>query len=279
MIQCTSRLDKESCIYADKVRALRQQEYDTAVVYSDREEEMIAQNERLEQDFIEYFKSIIYKCHPNSSNSIIVNWTRVGELLSIFSEGKPIPFKTISVKLLENLKLFMLSAPQRKWDTSQWECKLDDPERNYDPSREHLNFEIRKGGVIASVDKTICIKQKVDERIAEWKAERLSATGVEPKTRSTQHLSVSLVIGGNTELMNKLAFGEQELQERGHNAHIKRMPEIEQFAIDNYNALAKKVGEKNIISFICHCDEKGCHIHAIITPILEDGRLCAKDMF
>lgn len=111
IIQCTSRLDREACIYADKVRALRQQEYDTAVVYSDREQEMIAQNERMEQDFITYFNSIIYKVHPNSSNSIIVNWTRVGKLLSIYSEGKPIPFKKISVKLLEDLKLFMLSAP------------------------------------------------------------------------------------------------------------------------------------------------------------------------
>lgn len=111
IIQCTSRLDKEACIYADKVRALRQQEYDTAVVYSDREQEMVAQNERMEQDFIAYFNSIIYKVHPNSSNSIIVNWTRVGKLLSIYSEGKPIPFKKISVKLLEDLKLFMLSAP------------------------------------------------------------------------------------------------------------------------------------------------------------------------
>jgi len=112
IIQCTSRLDREACIYADKVRALRQQEYDTAVVYSDREKEMIAQNERMEQDFIAYFNSIIYKVHPNSSNSIIVNWTRVGKLLSIFSEGKPIPFRKINVKLLEDLKLFMLTAPQ-----------------------------------------------------------------------------------------------------------------------------------------------------------------------
>ena len=112
IIQCTSRLDWEACIYADKVRALRQQEYDTAVVYSDREQEMIAQNERMEQDFIAYFNSIIYKVHPNSSNSIIVNWTRVGKLLSIFSEGKPIPFRKINVKLLEDLKLFMLTAPQ-----------------------------------------------------------------------------------------------------------------------------------------------------------------------
>ena len=112
IIQCTSRLDREACIYADKVRALRQQEYDTAVVYSDREQEMIAQNERMEQDFIAYFNSIIYKVHPNSSNSIIVNWTRVGKLLCIFSEGKPIPFRKINVKLLEDLKLFMLTAPQ-----------------------------------------------------------------------------------------------------------------------------------------------------------------------
>ena len=112
IIQCTSRLDREACIYADKVRALRQQEYDTALVYSYREQEMIAQNERMEQDFIAYFNSIIYKVHPNSSNSIIVNWTRVGKLLSIFSEGKPIPFRKINVKLLEDLKLFMLTAPQ-----------------------------------------------------------------------------------------------------------------------------------------------------------------------
>lgn len=112
IIQCTSRLDREACIYADKVCALRQLEYDTAVVYSDREQEMIAQNERMEQDFIAYFNSIIYKVHPNSSNSIIVNWTRVGKLLSIFSEGKPIPFRKINVKLLEDLKLFMLTAPQ-----------------------------------------------------------------------------------------------------------------------------------------------------------------------
>ena len=185
--------------------------------------------------------------------------------------------------MLEVSKMKMtpaLSAEhQRKWDESRWECKLDDPERNYDKSRAHLNFEVRKGGVIAPVDQSVCIKEKVDARIAEWKAERLAATGKEPIVRSTQHLSVSLVIGGNSERMNELAFGNQVLQERGNNAHIKRMPEIEQFALDNYKALAERIGEKNIISFIAHCDEKNCHIHATITPILGDGRLSAKDMF
>ena len=168
---------------------------------------------------------------------------------------------------------------QRKWDESRWECKLDDPERNYDRSRVHLNFEIRKDGVIAPVDKSVCIKEKVDKRIAEWKAERLAQTGKEPIVRSTQHKSVCIIMGGNRERMNELAFGNQVLQERGNNSHIKRMKEIELFALDNYNALAKRVGEKNIVSFIVHCDEKNCHIHATIVPILEDGRLCAKDMF
>ena len=132
--------------------------------------------------------------------------------------------------MLEVSKMKMtpaLSAEhQRKWDESRWECKLDDPERNYDKSRAHLNFEVRKGGVIAPVDQSVCIKEKVGERIAKWKAERLAATGKEPIVRSTQHLSVSLVIGGNSERMNELAFGNQVLQERGNNAHIKRMPEM-----------------------------------------------------
>ena len=191
------------------------------------------------------------------------------------TSGKKAMFEVSKMKMTPALS----AEHQRKWDESLWECKLDDPERNYDKSRAHLNFEVRKGGVIAPVDQSVCIKEKVDARIAEWKAERLAATGKEPIVRSTQHLSVSLVIGGNSERMNELAFGNQVLQERGNNAHIKRMPEIELFALDNYKALAERIGEKNIISFIAHCDEKNCHIHATITPILVDGRLSAKDMF
>ena len=35
----------------------------------------------------------------------------MGELLKIYSQGKPIPFKDISVKLLEDIKMFFLRAP------------------------------------------------------------------------------------------------------------------------------------------------------------------------
>ena len=35
----------------------------------------------------------------------------MGELLKIYSQGQPIPFKDISVKLLEDIKMFLLRAP------------------------------------------------------------------------------------------------------------------------------------------------------------------------
>ena len=112
IIMCRSTLDQESCIYADNVRKLRQHEYDNQSLYTDKESEIAAQNERSEQDFIAYFKKITYSRHPNSSEAIIVNWNRVGVLLGIFSEGKPIPFSTISVKWMEEFKMFLLRAPQ-----------------------------------------------------------------------------------------------------------------------------------------------------------------------
>ena len=40
-----------------------------------------------------------------------MNWNRVGELLKMYSEGKPIPFKSVTVKLLEDIKMFLLRAP------------------------------------------------------------------------------------------------------------------------------------------------------------------------
>ena len=111
IIQCKSRLDQEACIYADNVRKMRQHEYDSMALYSDRELEIMEQKERSAQDFIKYFNDIIYKRHPNSSDAIIVNWCRVGELLRVYSEGKPLPFKNISVRVLEDIKMFLLRAP------------------------------------------------------------------------------------------------------------------------------------------------------------------------
>lgn len=111
VIMCRSEVDNEACLYADKVRAIRQREYDNAALY-DSEAEQAAQLERSQCNFIEYFKQVADKRHKNSSWSIITNWNRVYELLKIFSGGNSILFGDIDLRLIENFKLFMLNAPQ-----------------------------------------------------------------------------------------------------------------------------------------------------------------------
>lgn len=112
IILCKSQLDQEACIYADKVRAIRQREYDNAALYTDSEAEQAAQNERSKCNFISYFKEITDKRHRNSSESINVNWRRVYELMIIFAGGNTLTFGQINLGLIENFKLFLLNAPQ-----------------------------------------------------------------------------------------------------------------------------------------------------------------------
>lgn len=111
IIQCKADADRDSCTYADKVREIRQREYDNADLYTEAESQLADIAEKSKCDFIAYFKEETIKRHGNSSNSIIVNWKRVGELLLIFSENKPILFSNISLKLIEDFKRFLLKAP------------------------------------------------------------------------------------------------------------------------------------------------------------------------
>ena len=112
IILCKSQLDQEACIYADKVRNMRQKEYDNASLYSAEEAEQAEQMERSRCNFIEYFAHVADTRHANSSDSIIVNWKRVGELLKIFAKGDTILFAEIDMKLVESFRRFLMTAPQ-----------------------------------------------------------------------------------------------------------------------------------------------------------------------
>ena len=112
IIQCKSQLDQESCIYADKVRNLRQKEYDNAALYADTDAEQAEQLERSKSNFIEYFDHVQRTRHAHSSDSIIVNWRRVHELLKIFAKGDTILFSQIDLKLVESFRQFIMNAPQ-----------------------------------------------------------------------------------------------------------------------------------------------------------------------
>jgi integrase len=110
IIICRSEIDRESMLYADGVRKLRQREYDHADLYSDSETAQAEQKERLQHNFIDYFEKVIIKRHAHSSKSIIVNWQRTNELLKLYL-GDVILFSQLDVALAENFRLFLLSAP------------------------------------------------------------------------------------------------------------------------------------------------------------------------
>ena len=112
IIMCRSQKDQEACIFADKVRDLRQHEYDNQSLYTDSEAEQAAQNERSKCDFIKYFEELKDKRHKNSSKSIQVNWKRELALMKLYTGGKPLLFSSIDVNLIEDYKDYLINAPQ-----------------------------------------------------------------------------------------------------------------------------------------------------------------------
>ena len=161
---------------------------------------------------------------------------------------------------------------QRKWsDHAREEQKK---RREYDPTREHLNFEIAKGGIVQSIDKSKTIPQRM--------AERLRACGIKDPNEGlkipTRRTLIKVIFQGNHDRMVELAFGNQDvdLTRQRDNSHIQRMPEIEQWALDQYRFACEQWGEDNIVGFYVHLDEKCPHIHCSVLPITPDNKLSYK---
>ena len=152
---------------------------------------------------------------------------------------------------------------------------------NYDPSRERLNFEIGKGGVVKEVDKTKSIPQRIKENleVRGIKDPNISLInqGKDPYYRTV----ANFILGGNREVMRNLAFGNQKVDwEHGaDNSDLKRMPEIEAWAKDAYAFMCKKYGEQNIAAFVVHLDEANPHVHCTVLPISENNRISFKKVF
>lgn len=165
--------------------------------------------------------------------------------------------------------------------------RLDDCERaqkarwNYDPSREHLNFEVGKGGVVTEVNKFKTINQRIqknlDSRGIVNPNKKYIDQGLDPKYRTV----ANFILGGNREVMRNLAFGNQEVDwEHGaDNSDLKRMPEIEAWAKDAYAFMCKKFGEQNIAAFVVHLDEANPHVHCTVLPLTEKNRFSFKKIF
>lgn len=163
----------------------------------------------------------------------------------------------------------------RDWTEKGWNQAMR--EGNYDRSREHLNFEIRPGGIVAPIDKSRPLTMRMVENLASRGIKDPNEGLAEPRFRTV----VNFIFGGSTERMRELAFGNQKVdfESKGGNEHIRRMPEIEKWAQDIYRFVADKYGEENIVSFIVHCDEKNPHVHCALLPIDKDKKFAFKKIF
>lgn len=117
VIQCKSHLDQEACIYANKVREIRQREFDNAFLYTDTDSEQAQQLERSRYNFLEYFREMEKKRHAQFSEAISTTWNRVYENFKIFINGDTIPFSKIDLKLIEEFRLYLLSAKRGGFKT------------------------------------------------------------------------------------------------------------------------------------------------------------------
>lgn len=163
----------------------------------------------------------------------------------------------------------------RRWTEKGYDMAVK--EGNYDRSREHLNFEIVKGGKVVPVDKTRGLDKRMEELLAARGIKDPNIGRKNPNIRT----AVKFVFGGSHDRMTQLAFGNQEVdfESKCGNEHIQRMPEIEQWAKDIYDFVARKFGEENIINFVVHLDETTAHAHCDIVPVNAEGRISYKDVF
>ena len=183
--------------------------------------------------------------------------------------------QVMDIRASKGITVGQSNEHQRKWSEKGWDSAVSTG--NYDRSREALNFEIKKGGIVSSVDKRKSIPQLMAENLAGRGIKDPNEGRETPKYRTV----VNFILGGTRERMLEIAFGNQkvDLAKGADNSHIKRSPDIERWAQDMYRFASDKWGEENIVAFIVHLDETNPHIHMTLLPIDKDKKFAFKKMF
>lgn len=157
-----------------------------------------------------------------------------------------------------------------------------------DWSRSSLNFEIvglHGKPVIQPIDHAKpSLQERWQRRIDEgYKAVVHTKKGdVKKPIKKSEVKIVKMELGGNRDRMHELAFDRKvNLGKRGigTNGSVQRRQDIEDWAKDCYNHLAKKYGAANIIDFVVHLDETNPHVHVTIVPLTQDGKLSYTELF
>lgn len=164
---------------------------------------------------------------------------------------------------------------QRNWTEKGWEWATK--HGNYDRNREHLNFEIVKGGIIQPVDKSRTITRRMADNLRERGITDPNAKLCEPQYRTVAHI----IFGGSRERMHEIAFGNQRVDftHGADNSHIRRNKDIERWAMDVYRFACEHWGEENVIGFYVHLDELNPHVHCTVIPVDERNKISFNKVF
>ena len=164
---------------------------------------------------------------------------------------------------------------QRNWTEKGWDWATK--HGNYDRSRDHLNFEVVKGGIIQPVDKSRTITGRMADNLRERGITDPNAKLCEPKYRTV----ANIIFGGSRERMHEIAFGNQRvnLTHGADNSHIRRNKDIERWALDVYRFACEHWGEENVIGFYVHLDELNPHVHCTVIPVDERNKISSKKRF
>jgi hypothetical protein len=126
-----------------------------------------------------------------------------------------------------------------------------------DPERIHLNENI-----IVTEHCSKKLSEAISDRISEGYNARNNAGELKAIRKDAVKYQTH-IMSGSPEQMKK----------------IEDNPELrKQWINSNLDFLKKEYGEKNIVRFTVHRDEKTMHIHAVTVPITQDGRLSAKEI-
>ena len=160
-----------------------------------------------------------------------------------------------------------LENERRGWDEDAYRRKNLKPTNNYDWSRHDLNFEVVDGRIVPLGSQETSLYQRYQNLLKELNFKEYKAGAT-----NKQNTYVELILSGSTDRMQLLAFGDQKVDyERNpatwHNWHVRRMRDIEEWALDTYNFVCQRYGRESVIGFEVHLDETEPHAHVNIVPV------------
>lgn len=151
-------------------------------------------------------------------------------------------------------------------------------EGNVDGTRDGLNFEVVRGGIVTPVNKISSLVERFFDSLYKRGIanpnSKLKPDELEKKGRG-RRTCARIFIGGSKERMRELAFGDQQVSDApgANNSHVIRSTDIEQWAVDMYNFMVKVYGEDNIVAFVVHLDQKNPGAVCVVLPVTEQNKL------